>query len=497
MELQFRKTPLNCLRRAAWEVKNEEQTQEVKIPEAMPDIGKVLGAWGQPVIRGKEWRGSSMSMSGGVMAWVLYAPEDGSGPRTVESWIPFQMRWDFPQTQRDGSMIFDCRIANMDARTVSARKLMVRCSLSVAGEALEPAQMDIYAPDDLPEDIQVLRNAYPVRLPVEAGEKTFLLDEELPATCDGLEKLMYYTLQPEITEKKVLADKVIFRGVARLHGLCRCDGGELKTCDYELPFSQYSELENLYEPYATVRIIPGVTSVELEMQEDGNLHLKAGMVGQYVVSDRPMLEVVEDAYSNTRSVELKMQELELPVILEERQEQLKAEQSADAEGNRIVDVSFTAAQPTDRRREDMLRMQMPGNFQMLCYADDGILQSVSARWDGDMEIPVPEQADIMAWTRWGGNPQGSLGGGNASFHTDVVMDMMTVSEAGISMVTALELGETVESDPQRPSLILCRRGDDSLWSVAKRCGSTVDAIRQANDLMDDGEDDRMLLIPVS
>lgn len=497
MELQFQKSPLNCLQRAAWEVKNEEQTQEVKLPEAMPDIGKVLGAWGQPLIRSKEWRGSSMSVTGGVMAWILYAPEDGSVPRTVETWIPFQMRWEFPQTQRDGSMIIDCRLGSMDARTVSARKLMVRAVMSVAGEALEPVQVDVYTPGELPEDVQVLRNSYPVRIPVEAGEKTFLLDEELPISWEGMEKLLYYTLQPEIMEKKVMADKVVFRGVARIHALCRCDGGRLKTGDYEIPFSQYSDLENTYDPYAAVRVIPGVTSLELEPQETGTLHLRAGLVGQYVVCDRPMLEIVEDAYSTSRSVALQTQELALPVVLEERQEQLRAEQSVQIEGSQMVDVSFTAGQPTTRRREEMLQAQLPGSFQLLCYDNDGMLQSGNARWEGSMELPVTDMTDTMLWSRGGAQPQASVGGGTANLHCDVTVDMMTVSQSGIPMVTALELGDQTEPDPGRPSLILRRTGTDSLWKVAKQCGSTVDAIRLANDLTDDPESDKLLLIPVS
>ena len=98
MELQFPKSALSYLRRAAWEVKNEEQTQEVRLADSFPDIGKILGAWGQPLVRSKEWLSSSMRISGGIMVWVLYMPEEGGMPRCVESWIPSQMQWDFPQT---------------------------------------------------------------------------------------------------------------------------------------------------------------------------------------------------------------------------------------------------------------------------------------------------------------------------------------------------------------------------------------------------------------
>ena len=92
MQLQFSKNTLPYLRRAVWEVKNEEQTQEVKLTESLPDIGRILGAWGQPLIRSKEWRSSSMAVSGGVMAWIMYAPEEGL-QQFVETWIQFQMQW--------------------------------------------------------------------------------------------------------------------------------------------------------------------------------------------------------------------------------------------------------------------------------------------------------------------------------------------------------------------------------------------------------------------
>ena len=68
---------------------------------------------------------------------------------------------------------------------------------------------------------------------------------------------------------------------------------------------------------------------------------------------------------------------------------------------------------------------------------------------------------------------------------------------GLPMITALELGALREPDEYRPSLILCRPGGKGLWSLAKASGSTVDAIRLANDLTDDEDDNRMILIPVS
>ena len=95
MEVKFPKTMMKCLKPALREVQNQEQTQEIRLSDEMPDIGRVVGAWAQPITRGKEWRGDSVGCSGGCMVWVMYVPEDGSQPRMLDSWIPFQMKWNF------------------------------------------------------------------------------------------------------------------------------------------------------------------------------------------------------------------------------------------------------------------------------------------------------------------------------------------------------------------------------------------------------------------
>lgn len=70
------------------------------------------------------------------------------------------------------------------------------------------------------------------------------------------------------------------------------------------------------------------------------------------------------------------------------------------------------------------------------------------------------------------------------------------SGSGIPEVCALELGELQPKQGDTPSLVLCRAGEQDLWTLAKAHGSTVEAIRAANQLEGAPEKGRMLLIPV-
>ena len=499
MELQFKKTACPCLGRAAREVKNTELTQELKLPDGMPDIGRVLTAWGQVILRSKEWRGDSASVSGGVMVWVLYAPEDGTDPRCVDTWIPFQIKWDISGTDREGPIRVLPLLRFADSRTVSARKMMVRAGVAAMVEALYPMEAEIYQAEELPADVELLKKTYPVRLPRESGEKTFLLDEDLtiPGTNPAPEKILSYTIRPEITDQKVMTNKVVFRGNAQLHLVYRCQEGRIRVWDFELPFSQFEELEGAYGTEAQTDIQMGTTSLELDLSDEGKLRLKCGLVAQYLVDDVSLLELVEDAYSPHRQTEIKTESLALPGILDKRQETMNAEQTIPGIEGEVLDVTFLPDFPRQRRVGDEIGMEVPGLFQVLYNAEDGAIQSASARWEGHWNLGAGEDSRIDSAVMTVGKPQASVNGEGIAVNGELVLQADTTTDHGIPMVSALELGEATEQDPNRPSLILCRPGKERLWDVAKRCGSTVAAIQRANSLENEPDADQILLIPVS
>ena len=497
MQLQFQKNSLGCLLPATRQVQTQEQTQELRLNDGMPDIGRVIGTWGQVVLRGKQWRNAGLGVSCGVMVWVLYEPESGEEPKCVEGWIPFQLKWDMPQTDRDGSIWTQILLKNLDARSVSARKLMVRASVSALAEAMVPGQAEFYEPAEVPADVLLLTRTYPVCLPREAGEKAFAMDETLPLPASGHQpqKLLSYTLYPEIMDQKVMSDKVVFRGSGVLHVVYGDQDGQIHSCDIDIPFSQYSELEREYDTDAVAFVTGAVTGLELDMEPEGTLRLKAGITGQYLVYDRPVIRVVADAYSLRREVKPQCQQLQLPVVLEASRQTVHPEQTVQVEGTRCADLAFFPDHPQILRDEEALQVRLPGQFQMLYYDADGRLQGLTQRWEQELSMQASPDAQICGVVQPCGKPQGTVG---AQIHmcADVNLNLQTGAGQGICMVTGLELGEAVQPDPARPSLILRKAGEDSLWEIAKGCGSTVEAICKANGIQEEPTAQTLLLIPV-
>lgn len=467
------------------QVQNLEQSQELRLPEEMPDIGRVLCAWGQSMIRSKQWRNDSMSVSGGVSATVMYLPEDSSFPRTMEVWIPFLVKWNLPQTQREGAMRVQCLLKSLDARTLSARKMMARASISILGEALEPTEVQIYSPGELPEGVEVLTNTYPAMLPREAGEKVFSFEDDVPVP--NVKKWVSWRLNPQITDQSVVGNRAVVRGNGQLEYVYMDEEGALHSGQYSVPFAQFLDLDREYDRDASVDVMLDISNLEADGTEEG-AHVQCSVTAQYVVWDRMLLEVAEDAYCPMGSVEVSTENLLLPMELDNREESVDI-QSQFRDG-KVVDVTFLPEQPTQFREGETVCVSLNGSFQILYEDMEGNLQATVENWSEEMNLPAAPDTQFNATIR-------ETDVQDSGMRARIKLGLQTRANQEITMITGLTVGERMQPDDGRPTLILRRMDADSLWELAKNSGSTMDAIRKANGLTQEPERGQMLLIPIS
>lgn len=482
--MEWNKKPCPYLKTVSRQVQNQEQTQELRLPEEMPDIGRVLCAWGQCLIRSKEWRGDGMSISGGVSASVIYMPEDGTSPRTMEAWLPFQMKWSLPQSQRNENLRAMCLLHSLDARILSARKMMLRAGISVLGEIYEPSEAEIYVPSEVPEDVELLTNVYPAVLPREIGEKTFTFEEDI--RVPNVKQWISWRMEPEIGEQSVVGGRAILRGNGQLHYVYMDQEDTIHSGQQDIPFAQFIDLDREYDKDTTVDMMLAVSSLEPENTSDG-VRIQCALTAQYLVWDRTLLEVVEDAYSPLRNMEMSTESLQLPMELDSRMEMIQA-QSRFKEGT-IKDVIFLPDHPNQFREGNMVNIGLSGTFQILYQDKDGNLQAELENWSEEMNLAAGVDTQLCATMQ-------SISFPDSGMNVQVKLNLQTRANQEMTMITGVTLGQFQQPEADRPTLILRRMNEDSLWELAKGCGSTVDAIRKANGLTQEPDRGQMLLIPI-
>lgn len=497
MNMEFQKQEVSCLKPVVCQVQNLEQTQEVRLPEGASGTVRILGAWGQTVVRSKQWQSDRFLVTGGIQARVLWETEEAGGVQTLEAWIPLKLEWDLEPAWPEGRASVQLLLRSLDARVVSAGKVMIRASMGGQIRCWCAETLPICQAREVPEDVSLLRQDWPVRLPREAGEKHFELEEALtlPPSAPAVERLLYARMDPEVTDQKVMGDKLVFRGNGNLHILYQCEEGMLHGWDFTLPFSQYAQLEGSYSADAQGEVVMALTALELEPDGTGKLVLRSGLTGQYLVDDRQLVQTVADAYSLRRELEVQREQLLLPGILDRRRENLYGELTIPVSGDVVADASVLPDFPRQRREPDAMVLEVPGTIQVLYYDAGGKLQSGFYRWQAAAALKAGPDVQLHT-TMLPVQSQLQTGMDSMTLRADLPVQVTAVAGGGLPMVTALELGEQREADPGRPSLILRRAEGETLWDLARQSGSTVDAIRDANGLEGEPEPKRMLLIPV-
>ena len=486
------------MRQVLAKAQTQEQTQELKLPDGYPDIGSVIGCWGQAVLRGKEWRRTAISANGGVMAWVMYMPEDGSQPRVLDAWMPFQTRWELPEGVDDGMMCVMPLLSELEGRNVSDRKIILRAGLDILSQAMEAATVNVTAATDVPEDVQLQTKNYPVVLPLETGERQVQLDETLtwPADKPPMERIVSYELIPSVTEQKVLANRLVFRGTAQFRIRYLDGNGDLQQWTYEIPFSDYTELGQDFDTSASAWIVPVLTALEVDVMENGQLQIRGSVAAQYTIFDRMILPITQDAYSPYRDVQVQTEQLQLPVLLDRSEVELPVSAALHADVQQVVDTSARYRHPCLTAGEQGLNVTMTGTNQILYRNSQGELTSDCVRYEQQIPFGSSEDNSVTLWVNPMPESMNVQGVDELTVKTDHTVTAFSHCGGAIPMVTGLEIGERKEADPNRPSLILKRAGEEDLWTMAKKYGSTVDAIRAANQLTDDPQEGMMLLVPV-
>ena len=495
--MQFEKNSIRCLRSVLCETKDHEETYELRLEDGMADIGEIIGCWGQVVVRGKEWRPGGISTNGGIIAWVLYKPEEGEQLCCASAWIPYQFKCDFDENERDGGIVVQPLLSSLDARMISSRKIMLCGDISVLCQAMVDSEITCFSPGAIADDIMLLQETFEPLLPKEMNEKAFMLDDAVtfPTSAEKIDKVVYYQLSPSVTDYKVMGDKIIFRGQSRLHVLYMDTDGQVHTWDEEFPFSQFAELGREYTDGSCANIIMAVTSAALEREENG-YRLRAGLTGQFVIYDHEKITVVKDAYSPNRSVSVHTEDLVIPAVLDVQQRFVSGDCRIGDEYVDVVDSVLYPVHPRAYKDGESTTIAHSGVFRALCRSLDGELGFQSVQFNTEESVASDMTAKPMVTVSSATVPQGMTSGSAFVLSSELESKSLWIANKPINMVTELDVGDHTESLDERPGVVLRRAAGDTLWEIAKEYGSTVALIMDANQLQGEPDVDRMLLIPI-
>ena len=472
-------------------VAGREVSEEIVVPDTLPDVGKVIDAQGVLFVRAKEAGEGAVTVSATVSTSVLYVPEDGGAVQSVDVELPCELRIDAPGVDSDCRVRADVRLHTTEARAVNSRKLAVRAEMGASVQCYRRESFSVVSGTE-GEGAHVLTETADIMTVSDVREKTFVVTDEyaVPAGLGSGVKVTARRVDAAAEDVKYVSGKVILRGRSVSELVFSDEAGNIRSARMQSEFSQIMEVDCSAEDAAAGASI-FLTGAYFDMPEygegAGRIQAELHFAMQCVCRERRAVPYMADIYANRAC--LVPDFAETPVIMEAKpismRQTVAGRVEPEAEGEPvIVNASVGAVSVEDGTVKTSVLVRMASR------SPDGNWTSSRCRMNVEF-TPAETQADMtLSEISVYAADVYSTG---SDVRSVLQMDAVMMREGVVRSVSEVtEDAEAFETRAQRPSVTLVRvKPGASIWELAKSCGSSVEAIEAAND----GRCDGMLLVP--
>ena len=499
MDMELQRMTIEGYRCVSQGMFTQEETLESIVPDACPDISRVVSAVGKVFLKDKELGEGSLRLSGTARVTVLYIPEGDGAPRSLEVTIPFQCVRDDARFHAGCPVLATVQAAWADARTINPRKILVRINLAVWAAAYQQECRELSCDIHCGEGagIEKLLTSRKCSVISDVVEKTFTFSDVLrpPASKPEMEELLLCRSELGAVDAKFIGKKLVLKGDIQLIVLYR--GGEgLTPVRFELPYSQILDLGTASDE-AEPEVAVTLKSVDCRLR-DGELEVTVEALAQAALWARQTVAVLSDAYCLKQSVDVERTRPQLCTMAERsgRRETARTLCESGIPARQVLDCAVAVTSVTSAPVEGGVEFTAQAAATVLYLSEDGALCGV------DVDIPVSCRAEAPADCACSCTcrPMGEAtavpvtGGLEVRFEAEFAWT--TLREEQVNCVTELK-PSAVQEAVVRPSVVIRRveRGE-ALWDIATACGSTVEDICGANGLTaGEAAEGTLLLIP--
>lgn len=503
MELELRQETVDSWETVCQSTWEQEETAEVIVPDACPDIWQVLDGDSRILIQRKEAKDGKAELTGLLKTSILYQPEGEGGLCKMEVTLPFSANSDCARMTGQCMLHVCARVLSVDIHLLNPRKVLVRVGyqLELMGFAPQPLSLsrmveegDTYA---VRQRVGTFRSFMTVAVP----EKSFSYSDtlSLPAGQPDVAEILRSMVSCTCTEAKVIGSKLVFKGEAELSLLCRGEAQNVFSVDFHLPYSQIMDAgENSEDAFCAMEIILSDMKCERSDDDGRSIQVELELKAQAVLRKQIELPLLLDLYSTGYNLEREEVSVETLSMMGEGEEQEAMRVTLETDGipGAVLDVRVRLGRTGQSREGLDLVLTQEVEVMSLYESEDGAVvvrepMTVSHR------LPNQEGEVCLVHGELLRRPTATPTGGGVEVSFPIGFHWMAQDKETCTVIRGVTVGEGLEEAEGGPSAIIrAVRHGENLWDVAKSCLSTESEIMEASALAN-GEvyAGQMLLIP--
>ena len=457
MELEFERDTIVCYETLTEVTLCQEETLESIVPDACPDILRIVDVCGQATLSSKAAKEGMAVVTGMVRAVILYQPEGSAGLRRMEVGLPFTCQAEAPGLTDQGYVEASPRLRCAEARALNPRKVLLRVDLAVDVTALQPTEIPICSGASDTEDHTLCQRQYQGENYQISSiqEKPFTFTEQirLQGNQGEIPQLLASRASAVCSENKLIGTKLILKGV--VEGDCqvlveitdfRCGPSSEDSRSLEVTLELLAQAEvRCHRPVTLLQDLYS-TSWQLEADRDNQQLFQLGEQSIRPQAVRELLETGEMVRS-------------------------------------VVDSRLALGQVSQSREGKELVLTAEAWITVMYLDENEMVQCVRRTIPVQCRLNCSEGSRCSCRCSTSGEVFATPSAGGVEVRFTVEFHCLTTECISVPVVRGARLGEARCSSGVRPSVVLrlAAPGED-IWDIAKAYGTTTQEILQANEL---------------
>jgi hypothetical protein len=495
MDIYLNKEKINYVKNVLSTSLPHEETMEMIVPDALPDILRIVDTDAVVYLRSKSTDNGRVSVTGVAAVTIIYAPEGESGVRKMDLEIPFTTSANDGEITQNTKVTASVSVVSADASMINPRKIIARTDLLTDIGCYNDADFLISSgmENDNDAGIEVMTDSCDIFTTTGVKEKTFVISDELsvPASNPPVGEILKYrvTLTPEDT--KVVGSKLILRGNANVALLYNPVGeGEMSKADFSSEFSQIIELDAPAGD-SGFNIVLMLTNAYFDAEQsphnpDGRmLIMEVHAVAQCIASERKQIAYISDLYSTKYKLEQETSDYQF-----DSKNNTKANavfhgvMETPSNVARVIALNVHTGAVSHHTQMNSMTLNCPLFVNAVFMSEDGRIMSAMRQYEIESNAEVGANAKCSVAANCGRDVYGVAVGSGIELRVPVEFNISETNQKQIRTLSNLSYDENEPLDNSKaPSLVIYRTAKgDSLWKLAKKHHSTSNLILNANGL---------------
>ncbi len=484
------------------------------LPDYLPDIFRVLKCSIDPRVISHSLNGDKITFDLNVSIRALYLSNDSSSLYTIAQSQNYTKTVDLSTIPKNPCIRITPTTDYANCRVVNPRRVDIRGAVSTK-ITLECEQSTDIVSNAKGLNLQLKKEpvTFPAKRLTAAKRITITEEIELSKTRGKINSVIKSNCIINSFEKKIIANKLIIKGEAKVSLLYNCEAEadepqNIETVKFSVPFSQIIDIDGINEQYEAMTNI-SVASLELipnKSSDNSEIECEIIMLINCVAFRYDTHELATDAYSTKYQCDFDCSDIMLeknPIEIKENQT-IKAELTCrDLEISTAVDVWAKPFNIQSKYNANKNSFIVFGNIEIGAIAKDEndcpIYLEDTISFEHCLDISVDENsiADLNVYID------------NYTFtitSSDIIELKAELFVCGYvkeydsrKLITNINVNEDnikMKDNSYAVKLYYAEQNED-IWEIAKKFSTSVSAIAQENELSDSTRLQRgMLLIPI-